>query len=104
MHISLLALYGLGGWLVHKELMPIRTLLSAIGFTFSLVFATQGAVQTFAELRRATAAMRRSVSDFPRIRTHASLPHALPVPCACSGTHSQSSQLTCSAVRGQFAC
>ena len=58
-HLSLLALYALGGYLVHNGLMPIRTLLSAIGFTFSLVFATQGAVQTFSELRRATFAVRR---------------------------------------------
>ena len=40
-HLSLLALYALGGWLVSADLMPIQILLSAIGFTYSLVFATQ---------------------------------------------------------------
>ena len=58
-HASLLALYGLGGWLVAKGLMPIRVLLSAIGFTFSLVFATQGCVQTFSEARRVLVCVRR---------------------------------------------
>lgn len=60
-HLSLLALYGLGGWLVSNQLMPIRTLLSAIGFTFSLVFATQGVVQTFSDARRALVSLRRCV-------------------------------------------
>ena len=59
MHASLLALYGLGGWLVARGLMPIRVLLSAIGFTFSLVFATQGCVQTFSEARRVLVCVRR---------------------------------------------
>jgi len=58
-HASLLALYGLGGWLVAAGLMPIRVLLSAIGFTFSLVFATQGCVQTFSEARRVLVCVRR---------------------------------------------
>lgn len=58
-HISLLALYGVGGWLVRQGLMPVRVLLSAIGFTFSLVFATQGVVQTLADARRASASIRR---------------------------------------------
>jgi len=58
-HASLLALYGLGGWLVSAGLVPIRVLLSAIGFTFSLVFATQGCVQTFSEARRAAVCVRR---------------------------------------------
>ena len=58
-HLSLLALYGLGGWLVSNQLMPIRTLLSAIGFTFSLVFATQGVVQTFTDARRAIVSLHR---------------------------------------------
>ncbi len=64
-HLSLLALYGLGGWLVSNQLMPIRTLLSAIGFTFSLVFATQGVVQTFTDARRALVSLRRSASRTP---------------------------------------
>ena len=57
--MSLLALYGLGGFLVNRGLMPIRVLLSAIGFTFSLVFATQGVVQSFSDVRRVQASLRR---------------------------------------------
>lgn len=58
-HLSLLALYGLGGYLVSRGLMPLRVLLSAVGFTFSLVFATQGCVQTFSDARRAVVSLRR---------------------------------------------
>ena len=58
-HCSLFALYALGGWLVQRKLLPIRVLLSAIGFTFSLVFATQGVVQTLADTRKVTASMQR---------------------------------------------
>ena len=39
--------------------MPLRVLLSAVGFTFSLVFATQGCVQTFSDARRAIVSLRR---------------------------------------------
>lgn len=64
-HCSLFALYGLGGWLVQRKLLPIRVLLSAIGFTFSLVFATQGVVQTLADTRKVTSSMQRwSQSSF----------------------------------------
>lgn len=40
-HLSLLALYALGGHLVNSRLLPVGVLVTAIGFTFSLVFATQ---------------------------------------------------------------
>lgn len=64
-HCSLFALYGLGGWLVQRKLLPIRVLLSAIGFTFSLVFATQGVVQTLADTRKVTSSMQRwSLTSF----------------------------------------
>lgn len=58
-HCSLFALYALGGFLVQRKLIPIRVLLSAIGFTFSLVFATQGVVQTLADTRKVTASVQR---------------------------------------------
>ncbi len=58
-HISLVALYGLGGYLINRGLSPVRTLLSAIGFTFSLVFATQGAMQSFADASNALRSLRR---------------------------------------------
>ena len=59
MHASLLALYGLGGFLVSRGALPIRVLLSGIGFTFSLVFATQGCVQSFSDLQRAAVSLTR---------------------------------------------
>ena len=37
----------------------VRLLLSAIGYTFALIFSTQGAIQSTADLRKATAAIRR---------------------------------------------
>ena len=58
-HVSLLALYGLGGYLVSNGLLPLRTLLSAVGFTFALVFSSQGAVQSLADSRRAVSAVQR---------------------------------------------
>jgi hypothetical protein len=42
--MSLLALYGWGGWLVSAGLMPLRVMISGIGFTFSLLYATQVSV------------------------------------------------------------
>ncbi|KAK9862820.1 hypothetical protein WJX84_000045 [Apatococcus fuscideae] len=77
-HLSLLALYGLGGWLVSNQLMPIRTLLSAIGFTFSLVFATQGVVQTFSDARRALVSLRRLQSLLAGSKPDAGMATALP--------------------------
>ena len=58
-HVSLLALYGLGGYLVSSGLLPLRTLLSAVGFTFALVFSSQGVVQSVTESRRAGSAIQR---------------------------------------------
>lgn len=40
-HISLLSLYTYGGFLAQQGLLPVRSLLSSIGFTFSLVYSTQ---------------------------------------------------------------
>ncbi|EFJ41513.1 hypothetical protein VOLCADRAFT_107667 [Volvox carteri f. nagariensis] len=58
-HASLLALYAWGGWLVSNGLMPVRVLVSGIGFTFSLMYAVQGSVNTLSELRRASGAFQR---------------------------------------------
>ncbi|KAK9839647.1 hypothetical protein WJX81_003007 [Elliptochloris bilobata] len=77
-HASLLALYGLGGWLVAKGLMPIRVLLSAIGFTFSLVFATQGCVQTFSEARRVLVCVRRIQATLAEAPPDPTMAAALP--------------------------
>ncbi|KAK2075602.1 hypothetical protein QBZ16_001710 [Prototheca wickerhamii] len=58
-HASLLALYGLGGWLAARGLVQPGVLVSAIGFTWSLVFAAQGLLQTNIDLRATLAALRR---------------------------------------------
>ena len=58
-HLSLLTLYTWGGWLVMNGLLPLRVLISGLGFTFSLTYASQGIVNTLAELRRATGALCR---------------------------------------------
>ncbi|GLI67398.1 hypothetical protein VaNZ11_011584 [Volvox africanus] len=58
-HASLLALYAWGGWLVSSGLMPVRVLVSGIGFTFSLMYAVQGSANTLSELRRASGAFQR---------------------------------------------
>ncbi len=58
-HVSLLMLYAWGGWLVAQGLMPVGVLISGIGFTFSLMYATQGSVNTLSELRRASGAFAR---------------------------------------------
>lgn len=62
-HLSLLMLYAWGGYLVSQGMMPVGVLVSGIGFTFSLMYATQGAVNTLSELRRAAGA-------FDRVRVH----------------------------------
>lgn len=44
-HISMLCLYALGGWLIAHKHLSTGVLVAAIGYTYSLVFATQGALQ-----------------------------------------------------------
>ncbi|KAL3154551.1 hypothetical protein ABBQ32_014008 [Trebouxia sp. C0010 RCD-2024] len=77
-HCSLFALYGLGGWLVQRKLVPIRVLLSAIGFTFSLVFATQGVVQTLADTRKVTSSLHRVQELLLQSQPDPSMAGALP--------------------------
>lgn len=77
-HCSLFALYGLGGFLVQRKLLPIRVLLSAIGFTFSLVFATQGVVQTLADTRRVTSSIQRVQELLLQSQPDPSMAGALP--------------------------
>merc|ERR1712176_1538379 len=62
-YASLLSLYVYGGFLVNSGVMPLRVLISGIGYTFSLVFATQGITNTFADLAKAATSVRK-VSDF----------------------------------------
>jgi ATP-binding cassette subfamily B (MDR/TAP) protein 8 len=77
-HASLVALYALGGALVHAGLMPVRTLVSAIGFTFSLTFASQGMLQTFTDARQTLAAVRRVQATLAELPVDASMAAALP--------------------------
>ena len=57
-YISLVCLYAWGGHLVATEALPLRTLVSGIGYTFSLVFATQGITNTCFDFARARASWR----------------------------------------------
>lgn len=84
-HVSLLALYGLGGYLVHQQLLPISALLTGIGFTYSLVYATQGIVQTSADLRRLMLTINRCVlSVCVLVEVGAYSPSTLCAPLCCS--------------------
>lgn len=60
-HTSLIVLYSLGGWLIANGYMSLKTLLAGIGFTFSLIFASQGVVNTISDLRGAQASIKRSL-------------------------------------------
>lgn len=77
-HLSLLALYGYGGWLVNTGQITIGILLSAIGFTFSLVFATQGLLQTWADLRKTISSIRRVQGTFSEMPVDEKMVESLP--------------------------
>jgi len=75
---SLAHVPALGGYLVNTGLMPVGTLLSAIGFTFSLVFATQGLLQTWTDMRQTRSSVRRVQDLFDEITVDPSMAQALP--------------------------
>ncbi|KAL4458228.1 hypothetical protein ABPG75_013093 [Micractinium tetrahymenae] len=77
-HLSLLALYALGGHLVNNRLLPVGVLVTAIGFTFSLVFATQGMLQTFVDLRGMLASVKRVRATLSELPPDESMAQALP--------------------------
>lgn len=58
-YISLMTLYCLGGSKVKTGEISVGTMTSFIGYTFTLTFAVQGAVNTLGELRGAFAAIER---------------------------------------------
>ncbi|XP_010438880.1 PREDICTED: ABC transporter B family member 28 [Camelina sativa] len=58
-YISLLALYCLGGSKVKTGELAVGTVVSFIGYTFTLTFAVQGLVNTFGDLRGTFAAVDR---------------------------------------------
>ncbi|CAI9768208.1 unnamed protein product [Fraxinus pennsylvanica] len=58
-YVSLVALYSLGGSKVKAGELAVGTMVSFIGYTFTLTFAVQGVVNTFGDLRGAFAATER---------------------------------------------
>ncbi|XP_022879674.1 ABC transporter B family member 28 [Olea europaea var. sylvestris] len=58
-YVSLAALYSLGGSKVKAGELAVGTMVSFIGYTFTLTFAVQGVVNTFGDLRGAFAAAER---------------------------------------------
>ncbi|THU73220.1 hypothetical protein C4D60_Mb04t20510 [Musa balbisiana] len=58
-YISLMALYCLGGSKVKAGELSVGTMVSFIGYTFTLTFAVQGGVNTLGDLRRTFAAAER---------------------------------------------
>jgi len=58
--------------------MPIRVLLSAVGFTFSLVFATQGVLQTWTDARQALSSLKRVQDVLSEYPVDPSMEEALP--------------------------
>lgn len=58
-YVSLLALYILGGNKVKAGELSVGTVVSFIGYTFTLTFAVQGLVYTLGDLRGAFAAVER---------------------------------------------
>ncbi|KAI4383086.1 hypothetical protein MLD38_008966 [Melastoma candidum] len=58
-YISLLALYCLGGTKVRAGELSVGTMVSFVGYTFTLTFAVQGLVNTFGDLRGTFSAVER---------------------------------------------
>ena len=58
-YLSLLTLYAWGGYLVSSGALPVGALIASVGYTFGLVFATQGVVNTAADFKAAGSALRR---------------------------------------------
>ena len=61
-YASLITLYAFGGWLVKTGAVPVGSLIAAVGYTFGLIFATQGVVNTLADANAASAALKRATS------------------------------------------
>ncbi|GJN07511.1 hypothetical protein PR202_ga25348 [Eleusine coracana subsp. coracana] len=58
-YVSLMALYVLGGSKVNAGKLSVGTMASFIGYTFTLTFAVQGAVNTLGDLRGTFASIER---------------------------------------------
>lgn len=70
-HFSLLVLFWYGGALVRQGLLPYRMLVTAIGYVFSIVYASQGMVNSFIDYRKAKTALTR-------VQSLLSLTHPVP--------------------------
>ncbi|XP_073139275.1 ABC transporter B family member 28-like [Henckelia pumila] len=76
-YVSLMALYSLGGGKVKTGELPVGTMVSFIGYTFTLTFAVQGVVNTFGDLRGAFAAVERINTVLSGAEIDAPLAYAL---------------------------
>ena len=59
-YASLLLLYSVGGWLVRSGQVKVGSFIACIGYAFGLIFATQGVVNTAADVKAAGAALGRA--------------------------------------------
>ncbi|KAL6580415.1 ABC transporter B member 28 [Orobanche minor] len=76
-YVSLMALYCLGGSKVKAGELAVGTMVSFIGYTFTLTFAVQGVVNTFGDLRGAFAATERIKSVLSGAEIDEALAYAL---------------------------
>lgn len=83
-YASLLSLFSIGGWLVRAGLVQVGALIAAVGYTFGLIFATQGVVNSLADLRAALAALGRARSLVTAAAPEPALAALLPT--AAAGT------------------
>ncbi|GAB2265271.1 ABC transporter B member 28 [Dionaea muscipula] len=76
-YVSLMALYCLGGNKVKAGELSVGTVVSFIGYTFTLTFAVQGLVNTFGDLRGTFAALERINSIFSGVEVDDALAYGL---------------------------
>ncbi|XP_073292967.1 ABC transporter B family member 28-like isoform X1 [Primulina huaijiensis] len=76
-YVSLMALYCLGGSKVKSGELAVGTMVSFIGYTFTLTFAVQGVVNTYGDLRGAFAATERINSVLSGAQIDEALAYAL---------------------------
>eukprot|EP00249_Psilotum_nudum_P010276 c22443_g1_i1 orf=563-2965(-) len=76
-YVSLMALYILGGYKVKMGELAVGTVVSFIGYTFTLTFAVQGVVTTLGDVRVALASIDRINSVIDDTDVDESLAHGL---------------------------
>ncbi|KAH7301686.1 hypothetical protein KP509_23G038100 [Ceratopteris richardii] len=76
-YISLMALYILGGTKVKAGQLPVGTMVSFIGYTFTLTFAVQGVVNSLGDVRTVLAAIDRVNSIISDTEVDQSLAYGL---------------------------